>query len=91
MQDWRDTGLEGYRKCGIQERRVQDMRDVEQERCCTLDRRDTEHVGCRTGGMQDWRDAGLAGCRTGGIQERRDAGHVGYKTGVMQDRCDAGK
>ena len=75
MQDWRDTGLERYRKCGIQERRVQDMRDVEQERCWPLDRRDTEQVGCRTGGMQD----------------RWDAGHVGCKTGVMQDRCDAGK
>ena len=80
MQDWRDAGLEGYRKRGIQERRVQDIRDVEQERCWTLDRRDTEQVGCRTGGMQDRWDAGLEGCWIGGMQDWRDSGKEGCRT-----------
>ena len=44
-----------------------------------LDRRDTGLLGCRTGGMQDWRVAGLEGagleeCRKGGIQDRKDKG-----------------
>ena len=46
IQERRDTGKEGYRKGGIQERRVQDRRDVEQERCWI-------------GGMQGRWDAGL--------------------------------
>ena len=48
IQDQRNT---------VQERRVQDRRDAEQERCWT-------------GGMQDWRDAGLEGCRKGRMQNR---------------------
>ena len=35
MKNRRDLGLEGYRKGVIQERRVQDRRDAEQERCWT--------------------------------------------------------
>ena len=88
MQDWRDAGLEGYRKRGIQERRVQDIRDVEQERCWTLDRRDTEQVGCRTGGMQDRWDAGQEGCWIGGMQDWRDSGKEGFRKGGMQDMWD---
>ena len=33
---------------------MQDRRDAEQERCCTGE---IGKVGCRTGGMKDWRDA----------------------------------
>ena len=107
MQDWRDAGLEGYRTGGIQEMWDTGKEGSGHEGCGTgkmlytgqegyrtggmQDRWDAGQVGCRTGGMLDWRDAGLEGFRKGGIQERRDAGHVGCKTGVMQDRCDAGK
>ena len=38
------------------------------------DRKDAEHVGCRTGGMQD----------------RCDTGQVSYRTGVMHDRTGSG-
>ena len=56
IRDWRDSGLEGNRKRGIQERRVQDMRHAEQE-------------GCGTGEMLDMRDSGKVECWTGGMQE----------------------
>ena len=51
-----------------------------------MDRRDTGLLGCRTGGMQDWRVAGLEGagleeCRKGGIQDRKNAGKEGRMKG----------
>ena len=72
--DWGDSGLEGYRKRGKQERRVQYRRD----------RRNTGQVGCRTVWMQDRSDAGKErgrkhagqeGGRKGGRHERMDAGN----------------
>ena len=73
-----NAGQVGFRTGGTQTkrdtgRRVQDMRDAEQERCWTMDMRDTGKVECRTGGMQDWRDAGKEGCKKGGLQESRGA------------------
>ena len=50
MLEMRDTGIEGCRKRGKEERRVQDRRDAEQERCWK-------------GGIQEWGDAGQEGCR----------------------------
>ena len=49
----RDTGKkgsmkEGYIKGEMLDKRIQDSWEVRQ-------------VGCRTGGMQDWRDAGMEG------------------------------
>ena len=58
--------MEGGIKGRIQESRVQDRRDAEQEICWT------GQDGCRKGGMQDWRDAGLEGCMKGGMKKRRD-------------------
>ena len=51
MKKKRDEDKEGFRTRGIQERRVQDQRDVEQKRCWTE-------------GMQEKWDAGQLGCRT---------------------------
>ena len=48
MHGIRNSGLEGYCKVGVQERRVQYRRDVEQERCWTGW---IGKVGYRTGGM----------------------------------------
>ena len=58
IQDWRDSGLEGYGIGGKKKTRVQDRRDVEEERCRTGW---IGKVGHRTAGMHDWRDAGKEG------------------------------
>ena len=60
MQDWKDSGLEGYGKEGILERRDTGKEGSGQEVCKTgemLDRRPEK--GYRKGGMQDRWDAGL--------------------------------
>ena len=51
---------EGYIKGEMLDKRIQDSWEVRQ-------------VGCRTGGMHDWREPGLEGGRTGRMQERRDS------------------
>ena len=51
MLERRDTGMGGYRTRGMQECRVQDWRDAEQERCWK--------GGIQEWGMQDKRDAGM--------------------------------
>ena len=61
MQDWKDAGLEGWRKRGIHER-------------SNVERRSARKVRCRTGRMQDRRDSGQEGFRTGVIQVMCDAG-----------------
>ena len=48
IQDWRDICKEGYRKEGIKERSVQDRRVAEQ-RDAGWER--YRKMGCRTGGM----------------------------------------
>ena len=66
MLEMRDTGIEGCRKRGKEERRVQDRRDAEQERCWK-------------GGIQEWRDARNEGRRKGGRKEKRYSGLKGYR------------
>ena len=67
---------EGYIKGEMLDKRIQDSWEVRQ-------------VGCRTGGMQEWRDAGLEGCRAQGRQDWREAGLEGCRTGGKQERRDA--
>ena len=53
--------MEGGIKGRIQESRVQDRRDAEQERFCIggiQERWDAEQVGCRNGVLFEWRDLG---------------------------------
>ena len=64
---------EGYIKGEMLDKRIQDSWEVRQ-------------VGCRTGGMQEWRDAGLEGCRTRGRQDWKDAGLEGSRKGGMHER-----
>ena len=54
-----------------------------------LDERDEGQVGCRTGGMQDWRKSGLEGYmkrRKRRVQNRRDAEQEICWTGGIKDR-----
>ena len=89
----------GCRKKGvktgeIQERRVQDRRDTEWERCWTGGIKDSWEAGqveCRNGGNQDCRESGLEELGTGGIQDWRDLGlkgcrKGGFRKGGMQER-----
>ena len=55
MKKRRDSGLEGYRKGGIQERRVQDRRDAEQERCWTGRMQERWDAGQVDAGLRDVR------------------------------------
>ena len=69
IHERRDSGLEGYRKEGMQEgvkqdKRVQERRHAEQERCWT-------------GGIQERWISGQVGCRTGGMQESGCTGKEG--------------
>ena len=78
MLNRRDAGQEVYRKRGKKERRVQDSRDAEQERCWKR----YMNGGCRTGGMQerrvrDRRDVEQERCWKGGTQEKRKEGKEG--------------
>ena len=65
IQDWRDTGKEGYRKGGIPERRDKRKEDSGQE--------DSGHKGCegyRKGVIKERRDS---------VQEMRAAGIEGFR------------
>ena len=71
---------EGYIKGEMLDKRIQDSWEVRQ-------------VGCRTGGMQEWRDAGLEGCRaggnrTGGRQDWKDAGLEGCRKRGIHERSN---
>ena len=71
-----DSGGEGFKTGGIQERRDSGLQGYRKGRI--------------TRGIQDWRDSGLEGFKTGGIQERRDSGLEGYRKGGIQDSRDTG-
>ena len=88
IKERRDSGMEGFRTGGIQERRatrkqerrVQDIRYEEQERSWTggiQERWNAGQVGFRTVEMQEKRDARKEGCRKAGVQESRGAGTEG--------------
>ena len=88
MQDWRDTGLEGYRTGGIQEMWDTGKEGSGHEGCGTGKMLYTGQEGYRTCGMQDRWDAGLEGCWIGGMQDWRDSGKEGFRKGGMQDMWD---
>ena len=67
IQDWNDSGLEGYGKEGIQDRWNEG-----QAGCRTVGYRMQE---CRKGGIHGCRKVQY-GCRKGGTQEMRDANLV---------------
>ena len=75
IQDWRDSGLEGYRTVG--KKKTKDK----QEGCGTGEMQDRR--GIRGGAQYSW-DAGLEGCNTGGIQERR------VRNDAIQEGCSTG-
>ena len=92
MKERRDSGLEGFLKEGIQERRETRKEGSEQEVCGAVKMlhthtRDTGKVecwtggtvGCRTGGMQDSWDSGKEECRKSEVQASRDAGTERFK------------
>ena len=92
IQDWRDSGLEGFRTAGMQERGIQERRNAGKEECMKRrmqERRDTGKDGCMTGGMKE--HDGCRTLRTRVMQDKRDAGQEGYRTGGMQERRDEGK
>ena len=91
IQDWRDSGLEGFRTAGMQERGIQERRNAGKEECMKRrmqERRDTGKDGCMTGGMKE--HDGCRTLRTRVMQDKRDAGQEGYRTGGMQERRDEG-
>ena len=92
MKERRDSGLEGFLKEGIQERRETRKEGSEQEVCGAVKMlhthtRDTGKVECWTQ-VGPW-DAGLEGCRTRGIQERRNAGNQRCRQAGMQEPRDS--
>ena len=93
----RDSGIEGYGKEVIQERRETRKEGSEQEVCGTGKMLYTVQKGYRKGGMQDrwdrgmqdsW-DSGKEECRKGGMQESKDTGKQRYRKGGMRETRDS--
>ena len=83
IQEWKDSGLEGYLKGGIRERR-----NAVQVGLRTGGYNRTGMQECRKGGMQENRDAGKQGCRKVWMQESRGSGKYGCRKAGIQDMRD---